>query len=80
MLNGDLAYIFNKESTIKNIYKDNNSILQFIYVNQERRFFTITILPDNTELLSNLTYAKVIQIVKIEINNIKVRLKGIGKC
>lgn len=75
-----MAYIFNKESTIKNIYKDNNSILQFIYVNQERRFFTITILPDNTELLSNLTYAKVIQIVKIEINNIKVRLKGIGKC
>ncbi len=42
--------------------------------------YITTVISDNTELLSNLTYAKVIQIVKIEINNRKVRLRGIGKC
>lgn len=82
VLNGDLAYILHKERvSLKYIYKDNNSIYTIYLCKSRKTFLYITtVISGNTELLSNLTYAKVIQIVKIEINNIKVKLRGIGKC
>lgn len=80
VLNGDLVhYILHDESAIKIYYRDKNDILQLIPINQEGCFFTTTIMPDNTELLSNLTYAKVIQIIKVETNNRKARLRAVGK-
>lgn len=72
---------FTKRAPLKYIYKDNNSIYTiYLCKSIKTLLYITTVISDNTELLSNLTYAKVIQIVKIEINNRKVRLRGIGKC
>ncbi|MDL0090046.1 S24 family peptidase [Campylobacter gastrosuis] len=76
ILDGDLVhYTLFGESAIKVFIRSKTNILKLVPLNQSPHFTTLNITQDDTDMLDNFKMAKVVQIIKININNRQERLK-----
>ncbi|WP_418186760.1 S24 family peptidase [Aliarcobacter lanthieri] len=78
---GDMVYYkIDEESAIKVLVIDKEAhIMQFVPYNSNEKFKTKTIRLDDDELISKLTYHKVVSVNKLKFNNRAARLKLIGR-